>query len=62
MEVATAYDEVAKQFALWVPIAVLIASAVSTMVPSTNKVMKVIDAIALNWGKARNDPKAQGGK
>ena len=38
---------------------VAVASAISAAVPSVGKVMKVIDFIALNWGKARNDPDSQ---
>jgi hypothetical protein len=42
-----------------IPVAIAVASAISAVVPSTNKVMAVIDLIALNWNKARNDPQAQ---
>ncbi len=38
---------------------VTVASAVSALVPSVGKAMKVVDFFALNWMKARNDPKAQ---
>lgn len=34
-------------------------SALSALVPSGGKWMKVVDFCAINWMKARNDPKAQ---
>jgi hypothetical protein len=39
--------------------AVTASGFVSTFVASGSWWMKIIDAIALNWGKARNDPGAQ---
>ncbi len=43
-----------------VPLAVSgLAAWVSTMVPSGGAVMKVVDVLAANVGKARNDPGAQ---
>ena len=32
------------------------ASMLSAFFPSTNKVMKVVDWVAFNWLRARNDP------
>lgn len=34
-------------------------SAISAFVPSIGKAMKVVDFLALNWMKARNDPNEQ---
>lgn len=34
-------------------------SAISAIAPSTNKLMKLIDLVAFNWGKARNDQQVQ---
>jgi len=38
---------------------VLLMNAVAAFVPSTNRLMKIVDAFAFNWGKARNDPALQ---
>jgi uncharacterized protein YccT (UPF0319 family) len=38
---------------------IAVCSAISAAVPSVGKVMRFIDFLALNWAKARNDPKAQ---
>jgi hypothetical protein len=48
----------------WVPRLVVFAGFLSTVLPSNARgimgtVMKIIDALALNWGKARNDPASQ---
>ncbi len=32
---------------------------VSTIVPSGSVIMKIVDALAFNWGRARNDPSRQ---
>ena len=37
----------------------LVCSAISAIWPSTSRVMKIIDTLAVNVGKARNDPKVQ---
>lgn len=42
-----------------VPAIIAVASAISAFVPSVGPIMKIIDGIALNWNKARNDPEAQ---
>jgi hypothetical protein len=52
-------DWVIENIAIIVPALIAVASAVSAFVPSTNKVMQIIDLIAINWGKARNDPGVQ---
>jgi hypothetical protein len=39
--------------------AVVASGALSTVVKSNSWWMRIIDALALNWGKARNDPDAQ---
>ena len=52
-------DWILENMNIIIPAAVAIASAISAFVPSTNKVMQIIDLIALNWGKARNDPGVQ---
>lgn len=55
-------DEVSvaeKLITMWLPWAVVAASALTAAFPSTNKVMRLIDVFAFAWGKARNDPKAQ---
>ena len=39
--------------------AALIPAFLSTFVKSEGWIMKVIDAFAFNWGKARNDPGSQ---
>lgn len=44
---------------MWLPWAVVAASALTAVFPSTNKVMRMIDMLAFAWGKARNDPNAQ---
>jgi hypothetical protein len=44
---------------MWLPWAVVAASALTAIFPSTNKVMLFIDFFAMTWGKARNDPNAQ---
>lgn len=44
---------------IWLPRLVLLCTALTAIFPSTNKVMRVIDAFAGAWGKARPDPKAQ---
>lgn len=36
-----------------------IASLISAFVPSGSWVMKIIDVLAANWFKARNDPQVQ---
>lgn len=38
---------------------IAVASALSAVFPSVGKVMKIVDMVALNIGKARNDPKEQ---
>jgi len=38
---------------------IAVASALSSIFPSVGKVMKIIDVIALNVGKARNDTRVQ---
>jgi hypothetical protein len=38
---------------------VAMCSAISAFVPSVGKIMKVVDALALNWNKARNDSRVQ---
>jgi hypothetical protein len=49
----------------WVPIVISVLGAIaasgflSTFLKSGSWWMKIIDAIALNWGKARNDPRVQ---
>lgn len=45
--------------AIIITAAIAVCSALSAIFPSVGKVMKVIDFIALNWGKARNDPRDQ---
>ena len=52
-------DWVLANLDMLVPAVIAVASAISAFVPSTNKVMAIIDALALNWGKARNDPRVQ---
>lgn len=39
--------------------AVVASGALSTVLKSGSWWMKIIDALALNWGKARNDPNVQ---
>jgi nitrate/nitrite transporter NarK len=49
----------------WLPLVISLLAAVagssflSTFLKSGSWYMKIIDAIALNWGKARNDPRVQ---
>jgi hypothetical protein len=50
---------IVENIGILVPAAIAVASAISAFVPSGNKIMQVIDLIALNWNKARNDPEAQ---
>ena len=38
-----------------VPMVVAASAAISAFVPSVGKIMKVVDAFAFNWNKARND-------
>lgn len=52
-------DWVLENIELLVPAVIAAASAISAFVPSVGKVMRVVDLLALNWGKARNDPGAQ---
>lgn len=39
--------------------ALVASGALSTVLKSGSWWMKIIDALAFNWGKARNDPGAQ---
>ena len=39
--------------------AIVASGALSTVVSSESWWMRIIDAVALNWGKARNDPGSQ---
>jgi hypothetical protein len=39
--------------------AIVASGALSTVVKSGSWWMKIIDALAMNWGKARNDPDSQ---
>lgn len=43
----------------WLPRGVMGCGILATIFPSTNKVMRLIDLFALNWAKARSDPKSQ---
>lgn len=36
-----------------------VASAVSAFVPSSGPIMRIVDFLAFNWLRARNDPGAQ---
>lgn len=54
------FDTLVSLFTIWLPRVVLVASALTAIFPSGNKVMAVVDAFAVAWGKARNDPAAQG--
>ena len=53
------FDRVISLIVNWLPRLVLLASVLTAAFPSTNKFMRVIDAFAISWGKARNDPAAQ---
>jgi len=44
---------------VWLPRVVMLAGVLTAIFPSGNKVMRVLDGLAINWGKARNDPGAQ---
>ena len=52
-------DWVLNNIELILALVIPVAAGLSAAFPSTNKVMKVIDIFAINWGKARNDPKVQ---
>ncbi len=43
----------------WLPRLMALASILAAVFPSVGKVMKIIDVLAVNYGKARNDPKIQ---
>lgn len=59
-EVATDWVDIAiAAITIWLPRLVIIASMLTAALPSTNKYMRVVDAFAIAWGKARVDPKAQ---
>jgi hypothetical protein len=63
--VAFAQEAAAPAEPSWLPLVITLLSAVagssflSTFLKSGSWWMKIIDAVALNWGKARNDPKVQ---
>jgi len=44
---------------VWLPRLVMLAGVLTAIFPSGNKVMRIVDAFAINWGKARNDPDVQ---
>ncbi len=43
----------------WLPRLMALASILAAVFPSVGKVMKIVDVLAVNYGKARNDPKIQ---
>lgn len=53
------FDRIVSLIADWLPRLVMLASVLTAIFPSGNKIMRIIDALAGAWGKARNDPNAQ---
>jgi len=58
-EAVDAADQLVGWLIRGVPLLVMLCSAIASFVPSTNKLMKVVDAFAFNWHKARNNPERQ---
>lgn len=52
-------DQVIAWVTAGVGLFVIICNALATIFPSTNKLMRVVDAFAFNWKKARSDPDLQ---
>lgn len=60
IEVATDWADTATALlTIWLPRICILATLLTASFPSTNKFMRVVDAFAGSWGKARNDPNAQ---